>query len=220
MTIQWWVKVYWNLCFVFVIFHFGSAPNRELFFSCGSCSMKLINCLAWKRGLSRSKANDWVFPSNFLPTLNRNVQQQIWWPMAYWPIQRRRHRMDVDWTPSVCCNWQGCGRVGGALLVLGSWHSLHQWCRRLGALKLQTDGLAGQGLQENRHASPKMEHQVEGALFLDVVVNEVCAHTWAACQRRWATADPGEMPPGCRPWVLDVIHCFRRLRLERRWSCQ
>merc|ERR1711950_113704 len=37
---------------------------------------------------------------------------------------------------------------------------------------LQGDGLTGEGLDEDLHASPESEHKVEGALLLDVVVGE------------------------------------------------
>merc|ERR1711896_124897 len=39
-------------------------------------------------------------------------------------------------------------------------------------LDLQGDGLTGEGLDEDLHASPQSEHKVEGALLLDVVVGE------------------------------------------------
>merc|ERR1712201_46705 len=37
---------------------------------------------------------------------------------------------------------------------------------------LEGDGLTGEGLDEDLHASPESEHKVEGALLLDVVVRE------------------------------------------------
>merc|ERR1711915_716682 len=39
-------------------------------------------------------------------------------------------------------------------------------------LHLEGDGLTGEGLDEDLHASPESEHKVEGALLLDVVVGE------------------------------------------------
>merc|ERR1719352_200022 len=42
-------------------------------------------------------------------------------------------------------------------------------------LHLQSDGLAGQGLDENLHATTEAKHQVEGRLLLDVVVRESAA---------------------------------------------
>merc|ERR1711990_145 len=39
-------------------------------------------------------------------------------------------------------------------------------------LDLEGDGLASQGLDEDLHASPESEHEMEGALLLDVVVGE------------------------------------------------
>merc|ERR1712223_1823201 len=40
---------------------------------------------------------------------------------------------------------------------------------------LKGDGLAGQGLNKNLHTSTKTEHQMQGGLFLDVVVGEGAA---------------------------------------------
>merc|ERR1711896_122417 len=37
---------------------------------------------------------------------------------------------------------------------------------------LKGDGLTGEGLDEDLHASPESEHKMEGALLLDVVVRE------------------------------------------------
>merc|ERR1711990_1400193 len=37
---------------------------------------------------------------------------------------------------------------------------------------LEGDGLASQGLDEDLHTSPQSEHEMEGALLLDVVVGE------------------------------------------------
>merc|ERR1712110_288689 len=39
-------------------------------------------------------------------------------------------------------------------------------------LDLEGDGLPGEGLDEDLHASPESEHKMEGALLLDVVVGE------------------------------------------------
>merc|ERR1712019_318806 len=39
----------------------------------------------------------------------------------------------------------------------------------VGWFDLQGDGLTGEGLDEDLHASPESEHKVEGALLLDVV---------------------------------------------------
>merc|ERR1712062_26290 len=39
-------------------------------------------------------------------------------------------------------------------------------------LHLEGDGLPGEGLDEDLHASPESEHKMEGALLLDVVVRE------------------------------------------------
>ena len=43
---------------------------------------------------------------------------------------------------------------------------------RVRGLDLKGDGLPGEGLDEDLHASPQSEHKVEGALLLDVVVGE------------------------------------------------
>merc|ERR1712168_851529 len=42
-------------------------------------------------------------------------------------------------------------------------------------LNLEGDGLAGQGLDKDLHASPQTQHQVEGGFFLDVVVRQGAA---------------------------------------------
>merc|ERR1712146_675129 len=60
--------------------------------------------------------------------------------------------------------------VGGdALLVLDLGLDVLD---RVGGLDLEGDGLAGQGLHEDLHASTKAEHEVEGRLLLDVVVRQ------------------------------------------------
>merc|ERR1711990_131782 len=43
---------------------------------------------------------------------------------------------------------------------------------RVRGLNLEGDGLPGEGLDEDLHASPQSEHEMEGALLLDVVVGE------------------------------------------------
>ena len=43
------------------------------------------------------------------------------------------------------------------------------------ALHLQGDGLAGEGLDEDLHASPQTQHQMECGLLLDVVVSQGAA---------------------------------------------
>jgi len=42
----------------------------------------------------------------------------------------------------------------------------------VGALNLQGDGFAGQGLNKDLHTTPQTEHQVEGGFLLDVVVSQ------------------------------------------------
>ncbi len=56
---------------------------------------------------------------------------------------------------------------GDALLVLNLRLDVID---RVGRLDLQSDGLAGKGLDEYLHATPKAKNQVQGALLLDVVV--------------------------------------------------
>ena len=43
------------------------------------------------------------------------------------------------------------------------------------ALNIEGDGLAGEGLDEDLHATAQTEHQVEGGLLLDVVVGQGAA---------------------------------------------
>jgi hypothetical protein len=45
----------------------------------------------------------------------------------------------------------------------------------VGALDLEGDGLAGEGLDEDLHATAETEHEVEGRLLLDIVVGEGAA---------------------------------------------
>merc|ERR1712203_412621 len=42
----------------------------------------------------------------------------------------------------------------------------------VGWFDLESDGLASQGLDEDLHASPESEHEMESALLLDVLVGE------------------------------------------------
>ena len=42
----------------------------------------------------------------------------------------------------------------------------------VGGLNIKSDGLAGQGLDEDLHSSPESEDEVEGGFLLDVVVGE------------------------------------------------
>merc|ERR1712179_841493 len=58
---------------------------------------------------------------------------------------------------------------GDSLLVLDLSFNVLDGIRRL---DLEGDGLAGQGLHEDLHTSPKPEHEMECALFLNVVVAE------------------------------------------------
>ena len=43
---------------------------------------------------------------------------------------------------------------------------------RVGRLHLEGDSLASEGLHEDLHATAESQHQVQGALLLDVVVRE------------------------------------------------
>jgi len=61
---------------------------------------------------------------------------------------------------------------GNALLVLDLSLDVVNGVR---GLDLQGDGLAGQCLDENLHATTEPEHQVEGGLLLDVVVSQGAA---------------------------------------------
>ncbi len=46
---------------------------------------------------------------------------------------------------------------------------------RVRGLHVERDGLAGQGLDEDLHPAAEAEHEVEGRLFLDVVVRKGAA---------------------------------------------
>ena len=59
-----------------------------------------------------------------------------------------------------------------ALLVLNLGLDVVNGVRRL---DLKGDGLAGEGLDEDLHATAEAEHQVEGGLLLDVVVRKSAA---------------------------------------------
>merc|ERR1711997_1190590 len=61
---------------------------------------------------------------------------------------------------------------GNALLILNLSFDIFNGVR---SLHFQSNGLAGQGLDENLHTSTETEHQVQGGLLLDVVVGEGAA---------------------------------------------
>merc|ERR1711997_358816 len=58
---------------------------------------------------------------------------------------------------------------GNSLLVLDLGLDV---LNRVGWFDLEGDGLPGEGLDEDLHASPESEHEMESALLLDVVVGE------------------------------------------------
>merc|ERR1712228_161755 len=58
---------------------------------------------------------------------------------------------------------------GNSLLVLDLGLDV---LNRVGWFDLEGDGLPGEGLDEDLHASPESEHEMQGALLLDVVVGE------------------------------------------------
>merc|ERR1712228_482983 len=58
---------------------------------------------------------------------------------------------------------------GNSLLVLDLGLDV---LNRVGWFDLESDGLPGEGLDEDLHASPESEHKMESALLLDVVVGE------------------------------------------------
>jgi len=99
---------------------------------------------------------------------------------------------------------------GDALLVLDL--GLHV-VNGVRALHLKGDGLASEGLHEDLHPTPQAEHQVEGALLLDVVVRES-----AAILQLLASEDEPLLVRGNALLVLDlgldIVDGVRRLYLE------
>jgi len=99
---------------------------------------------------------------------------------------------------------------GDALLILDLGLDIVNGVRRL---NLQGDSLPGQGLHENLHASPETEHQVEGALLLDVVVSKR-----APVLELLASEDEPLLVRGDTLFVLDlgldIINGVRRLHLK------
>jgi len=97
-----------------------------------------------------------------------------------------------------------------ALLVLDFRLYIVNGVRRL---HLKGDSLPGQGLHENLHASPETEHQVEGALLLDVVVSKR-----APVLELLASEDEPLLVRGDTLFVLDlgldIINGVRRLHLK------
>jgi len=83
----------------------------------------------------------------------------------------------------------------------------------VGALNLQSDCLPSQGLHEDLHASSQAEHQVEGALLLDVVVSKR-----APVLELFASEDETLLVRGDALLVLDlgldIVNGVRRLHLE------
>jgi len=99
---------------------------------------------------------------------------------------------------------------GDALLVLDL--GLHV-VNGVRALHLKGDGLASEGLHEDLHPTPQAEHQVEGALLLDVVVRKS-----AAILQLLASEDEPLLVRGNALLVLDlgldIVDGVRRLYLE------
>jgi len=99
---------------------------------------------------------------------------------------------------------------GDALLVLDL--GLHV-VNGVGALHLKGDGLPSEGLHEDLHPTPQAEHQVEGALLLDVVVRKS-----AAILQLLASEDEPLLVRGNALLVLDlgldIVDGVRRLYLE------
>jgi hypothetical protein len=83
----------------------------------------------------------------------------------------------------------------------------------VGGLHLEGDGLAGEGLHKDLHPTPQAEHQVEGALLLDVVVGK-----GAAVLKLLAGKDEPLLVRGDALLVLDlgldVVNGVRRLHLK------
>merc|ERR1719431_869228 len=99
---------------------------------------------------------------------------------------------------------------GDALLVLDLGLDVLDGVRRL---HLEGDGLAGQGLHEDLHPSAEPEHEVEGALLLDVVVGE-----GSAVLQLLAGEDEPLLVRGDALLVLDlgfdILYGVRGLHLE------
>ncbi len=85
---------------------------------------------------------------------------------------------------------------GNALLVLDL--GLHG-VDGVGGLHLESNGLAGQRLHENLHATAQAQHQVQRALLLDVVVGE-----GAAILQLLAREDEALLVGGNALLVLDL----------------
>ena len=66
-------------------------------------------------------------------------------------------------------------------------------------LHLEGDGLAGQGLHEDLHATPQTEDQVQGGLFLDVVIRKS-----AAIFQLLASKDESLLVGGDALFILDL----------------
>merc|ERR1711936_1419334 len=99
-------------------------------------------------------------------------------------------------SPSGCCSRRECDHPPAV-------------CRQRSA----SDGLASQGLDKDLHASPQSEHQVEGALLLDVVVGKC-----ASILQLFAGKDQPLLVWGNALLVLDlgldILDGVRRLHLQ------
>ncbi len=100
---------------------------------------------------------------------------------------------------------------GNALLVLDL---LLHVVDRVGRLHLQSDGLAGQGLDEDLYTTSQSQHQVQGGLLLNVVVGQS-----AAVIELLAGEDESLLIRGKALLVLDlllhVVDRVRRLHFQR-----
>ncbi|KAF7078315.1 hypothetical protein CFC21_082774 [Triticum aestivum] len=99
---------------------------------------------------------------------------------------------------------------GNALLVLDLGLDIVDGVR---ALNLQSDGLAGEGLHEDLHATTQTQDKVEGGLLLDVVVSE-----GSAILQLLASKDETLLVRGNALLVLDlgldIVDGVRRLHLK------
>ncbi|KAM0863660.1 hypothetical protein ACQ4PT_044442 [Festuca glaucescens] len=99
---------------------------------------------------------------------------------------------------------------GDALLVLDLRLHVVNCVRRL---NLKRNGLAGEGLDKDLHASAETEHQVEGGLLLDVVVRESAAILKLLTSKDQALLVWGN-PLLVLDLRLDVVDRVRRLDLQ------
>ena len=119
-----------------------------------------------------------------------------------------------EWTPSGCCSqstaifefellaskdktllvW------GNALFILNL--GLHIF-NSVWGLHFQSDGFASQGLHKDLHATSQTQNQMEGGLFLDVVVRQ--------CDQRFPSPRADLQPGGLRLWPAWPSYTARYL---------